>query len=81
LAGKPTELRGSVSKRRWEDQGSSERNGVKAGYLNRGDPSWWETATGVRALVVAVKRGNSRGAKGGRKVDAWKPNRGKCNFR
>lgn len=31
------------------------------------------TGLGVRALIVVMKRGNSRGAKGGREVDSTKP--------
>jgi hypothetical protein len=38
---------------------------VKQGDLRRG-----ETGAGVRALTVAMKRGNARGAKGGRKAEA-----------
>jgi len=37
---------------------------------NRGDLCRRESGTGVRALIVARKRRNGRGAKGGRKVEA-----------
>ncbi len=39
-------------------------------YVKRGDLCGMETRTGVRASIVALKRRNGRGAKGGRKVDA-----------
>jgi hypothetical protein len=35
-----------------------------------GSPAGKVSPVGVRALIVAVKRRNGRGAKGGRKVDA-----------
>jgi hypothetical protein len=37
--------------------------------VKQGDLSLGESVAGVRALIVAMKRGNSRGAKGCRKVD------------
>lgn len=37
---------------------------VKLGYLHDR-----ESHAGVRVVIVAMKRGNSRGAKGGREVD------------
>ena len=42
---------------------------VKAVRVKQGDLFGGESRTGVRALIVVMKRGNSRGAKGGRKVD------------
>ena len=56
-------------------------NGRKAGYVKKGDLFQARTAfksvmerraagTGVRAIIVAGKRRNGRGAKGGREVDA-----------
>lgn len=38
--------------------------------VKQGDLYGGESRTGVRALIVAMKRDNSRGAKVGRKVDA-----------
>jgi hypothetical protein len=52
------------------------RNGWKAMSVNRGDLTpidgghLGRTASGVRALIVAMKSRNGDGAKGGRKVDA-----------
>ena len=43
---------------------------AKAVYMNRGDLPGGESRAGVRAPIVASKRGNARGAKGCRKVDA-----------
>ncbi len=43
---------------------------AKAVYINRGDLSGGESRAGVRAPIVAPKRGNARGAKGRRKVEA-----------
>jgi hypothetical protein len=42
----------------------------KLAYVKQGDLYGWETRTEVRASIVALKRRNGRGAKGGRKVDA-----------
>ena len=42
----------------------------KAARSNRGDPMGRVSLWGVRAFIVAEKRRNGRGAKGGRKVDA-----------
>ena len=38
--------------------------------MKMGDLSGRESLSGVRAAIVAMKGGNARGAKGGRKVDA-----------
>ena len=62
-------LRGSVRKRLWGASGGWRRNGRKVGSMNRGDLAMAVTARGVRAFVVAMKRGNARGAKGGREVE------------
>ncbi len=35
-----------------------------------GSPGGWVNPPGVRASIVVMKRGNARGAKGGRKVEA-----------
>ncbi len=43
---------------------------AKAVYMNQGDLPGGESRAGVRAPIVAMKRGNVRGAKGRRKVDA-----------
>ena len=43
---------------------------VTAGCVKQGDLSGGESRTGVRALIVAMKPGNSGGAKGGREVDS-----------
>jgi hypothetical protein len=74
---------GNVSKRPRGASGGWRRNGRKVSYVNQGDLS--RTAkvfmrrnhsvpkshgTGVSVSVGAMKRGNSRGAKGHRKVDA-----------
>ncbi len=42
----------------------------KAVHVKQGDLCGEECRTGVRAPIVALKRGNARGAKGCRKVDA-----------
>jgi len=39
-------------------------------YVKQGDLYVGKRRTGVRASIVALKRRNGRGAKGGRKVDA-----------
>ena len=39
-------------------------------HVKQGDLCGVESRAGVRALIVAMKRRNGRGAKGGRKVDA-----------
>ena len=41
----------------------------KGEYVKRGDLHVSERRAGVRASIVAMKRSNGRGAKGGRKVD------------
>ena len=41
----------------------------KTRYVKQGDLSGCENQAGVRALIVARKRRNGRGAKGRRKVD------------
>ena len=38
-------------------------------HVKRGDPRPERAAAGVRALIVARKRGNARGAKGRREVE------------
>jgi hypothetical protein len=43
---------------------------VTAECVKQGDLSRGETGAGVRVPIVALKRGNSRGAKGGREVDS-----------
>ena len=67
---KPGELRGSVRKRRQGAQGGWRRNDRKVMCMKRGDPSGEESRWGVRVVIGARKRGNSRGAKGDRKKDA-----------
>ena len=74
-------LKGSVSKRWRNRHGGWRRNDGKVGCMNQGDLSGIRTVfipphggrradrAGVRAAVVARKRGNARGAKGRRKVD------------
>jgi hypothetical protein len=42
----------------------------KVGCVKQGDLSVGKRRTGVRASIVASKRRNGRGAKGGREVDA-----------
>jgi hypothetical protein len=42
----------------------------KGEYVKQGDLYAGERRTGVRASIVALKRRNGRGAKGGREVDA-----------
>ncbi len=42
----------------------------KAGHVKQGDLDSGESCPGVRASIVARKRRNGRGAKGGRKVEA-----------
>lgn len=41
----------------------------KVGCVKQGDLCIGERCAGVRASIVAMKRRNGRGAKGGRKVD------------
>jgi hypothetical protein len=41
----------------------------KGEYVKQGDLCAWERRIGVRVSIVAKKRRNGRGAKGGRKVD------------
>ncbi len=41
----------------------------KVEYVKQGDLYVRERCIGVRASIVAMKRRNGRGAKGGRKVD------------
>jgi len=43
---------------------------ARMGCVKQGDLRRDETGAGVRALIVARKRGNARGAKGGRKAEA-----------
>jgi hypothetical protein len=80
-SGKPSTLRGSVTKRCWGASGGWRRNDGKVGYMNQGDLSgirrcscWLSSRRaarpGVRAPIIVMKRGNARGAKGRRKVDA-----------
>jgi hypothetical protein len=80
-SGKPSTLRGSVSKQCWGASGGWRRNDGKVEYMNQGDLSGvrrcscWLTSrraarSGVRAAIVVMKPGNSGGAKGRRKVDA-----------
>jgi hypothetical protein len=63
-----------------DTSGGWRRNGRKVAWMSRGRPVGDRTAfmpaegrrtgpAGVRASVVAVKRGNARGAKGRRKVE------------
>jgi hypothetical protein len=61
----------------WRDKATTEGllgvwglNGRKAVHVKQGDLCGEENRTGVRALVVVMKRRNGRGAKEGRKVDA-----------
>jgi hypothetical protein len=42
----------------------------KVEYVRQGDLYAGERRAGVRAPIVAMKRRNGRGAKGGREVDA-----------
>lgn len=63
----------------WAPGGGWRQNGRKVKTMNQGDlfgcqmvfmlERAEEPRTGVRATVVALKRGNARGAKGRRKVD------------
>ena len=80
-SGKPSTLKGNVAKRCWGASGGWRRNDGKVGYMNQGDlpgvvtvfmleTSRIAARAGVRAAIVARKRGNARGAKGRRKVDA-----------
>jgi len=66
----PGTLRGSVLKRYRGATGGWGRNDWKVCSVKRGDLSGGESLTGVRAVIVAMRRGNARGAKGGRKADA-----------
>lgn len=85
--GKPGTLKGSVLKRCRGASGGWRRNDEKVGYMNQGDltgvwtvfmPSCRRAGqSGVRATIVVTKRGNARGAKGRRKVDAKRTRRGK----
>jgi hypothetical protein len=77
--GRPSKLRGSVSKRCWGASGGWRRNDGKVGYMNQGGLAGAWTVfmplcrragqPGVRAAIVARKRGNARRAKGRREVD------------
>ncbi len=54
--------------------GGWRQNVEKIVRLDRGDPAWGgDPRVGVGALIGAMKRGNARGAKGGRKVDVGRP--------
>ena len=79
--GKPDTLKGSVAKRCRGASGGWRRNDGKVRYMNQGDligpgavfklrGAEEPYRSGVRAAIVAKKRGNARGAKGHRKVDA-----------
>ena len=69
----PPTLRGSVIKR-WEGRGGGwRRNGPKDSHITRRDlpgPDGASRRAGVRGAMVAMKPGNSEGAKGPRKMDA-----------
>ena len=71
---KPTTLKGNVSKRSSEQSGGWRRNGRKSKFIKPRDLSRQDgpcaSCSGVRAFIVAMKPGNSGGAKGRRKVDA-----------
>jgi hypothetical protein len=78
-------LRGSVLKRSWGQWGGWRRNGWKAKRMKQRDlPGTNRRSSsesvdaknrraGVRAFIVATKRGNARGAKGRRKMDSQDP--------
>jgi hypothetical protein len=79
--GKPGTLKGSVTKRYRGASGGWRRNDGKVRYMNQRGLIGTGTAfilaraeepyrSGVRAAIVAEKRGNARGAKGRRKVEA-----------
>jgi hypothetical protein len=54
--------------------GGWRQNVEKVVRLDRGGPSkGGDPRVGFGALIVVMRRGNSRGAKGGRKVDVRKP--------
>lgn len=73
---KPAELRGSVSKRRRGTSGGWRRNGWKAEHMTQGHLlGTRRRPAGVRGARVALKPGNSGGAKGPRKMDAAGPDR------
>ena len=67
---KPMTLRGSVTKRSWEQSGGWRRNGRKARHRKQRDlSSARRCSAGVRGTIVALKPGNSGGAKGSRKME------------
>ena len=53
----------------WSDMNQGSRSGKGAAFMT-GRGSEEPCPEGDRAFVVAQKRGNARGAKGGRKVEA-----------
>ena len=53
----------------WSDMNQGSRSGEGAAFMVCGRPEE-PCPEGDRAFVVAKKRGNARGAKGGRKVEA-----------
>jgi hypothetical protein len=55
--------------RSWSDMNQGSRSGEGAAFMVCGRPEE-PCPEGDRAFVVAKKRGNARGAKGGRKVEA-----------
>ena len=55
--------------RSWSDMNQGSRTGKGTLFMDRGRPEELYPG-GDRASVVAKKRGNARGAKGGRKVEA-----------
>jgi hypothetical protein len=55
--------------RSWSDMNQGSRSGEGAAFMTLGG-SEEPRPEGDRASVVALKRGNARGAKGGRKVEA-----------
>jgi hypothetical protein len=55
--------------RSWSDMNQGSRAGEGAAFMVCGRPEE-PRPEGDRAFVVALKRGNARGAKGGRKVEA-----------
>jgi len=59
-----------VAKRCQGAKGGWRWNGRKVEHMKRGDPGGEESRQGVRAAIGARKRGNARGAKGGRKEGA-----------
>jgi len=63
-------LRGSALKRSWEQSGGWRRNGQKVKQMKQRDLSGVrQSPAGVRGVVVALKPGNSGGAKDSRKMD------------